>query len=157
MKQIKDWKILIISILISQLAGVIGTLFSTPAIPIWYATLEKPFFSPPNVVFGPVWITLYTLMGISLFLVWTSKSKKKERALSYFFVQLGLNTLWSYLFFGLQSPLLGLVGILGLLVAIIVTIREFRKISKNAAYLLYPYLAWVTFATLLNFFIWLLN
>lgn len=157
MIRIKSWSRLIISLVVSQAAGLLGSIFTLSAIPTWYALLEKPWFNPPNVVFGPVWTTLYTLMGFSLYLVWNAKTTVKQKALQLFFVQLALNTLWSYLFFGLKSPLLGFLGIVVLWVAIVMTVRVFRRISKTASYLLYPYLAWVTFAMLLNFFIWQLN
>ncbi len=155
----KDWWTLTFFILISQAAGLIGSLFTTPAIPGWYASLEKPEFSPPNWVFGPVWTTLYLLMGTAAFLVWHrgSPASAVRRALSVFWVQLALNAAWSILFFGLRSPLLGLVGIAALWLAIVVTIARFAPLSRLAAWLLAPYLAWVSFAALLNFEIYRLN
>ncbi|MDP2666697.1 MAG: TspO/MBR family protein [Candidatus Diapherotrites archaeon] len=150
----------ILSIGVCQLAGIAGALFTTPAIPIWYAALEKPFFTPPSWVFGPAWGLLYLLMGISLYLVWQergSKQKKVIPALKVFGLQLGLNLLWSISFFGLRSPALGFVVILLLGWAIWKTIRAFKPISARAAYLLYPYLLWVGFAALLNLAILFLN
>jgi tryptophan-rich sensory protein len=129
------------------------------AIPTWYATLNKPMFSPPNWLFGPVWTALYFLMGVSLFLVWKQGFKKKQvkSAVKVFLFQLVVNFLWSILFFGLQSPLLGLIDIVLMLGLIIYSIKLFYPISKIAAYLLVPYLLWVSFATLLNLFILILN
>lgn len=150
---------LIISILICQGAGITGSLFTSPAIKGWYAWLEKPSFNPPNWIFAPVWTLLFLLMGISLYLVWEKglESKKAKTALSIFTVQLILNILWSFFFFGLQSPLLGFIEIVLLWFAILATILSFYRISSKAALLLVPYILWVSFATLLNFSIWQLN
>ena len=149
---------LIASVILCQLAGFLGSLFTTPAIPTWYATLKKPFFTPPNWIFGPVWISLFILMGISLFYVWRRPDHPEfKKALIFFFVQLILNVLWSLAFFGLRLPLLGLVDIILLWIAILLTIRHFSKVSKFAGALLLPYLVWVSFATLLNFSLWILN
>ena len=157
MKRIDILKLLVCLIL-CQLAGFIGALFTTPAIPTWYATLRKPFFTPPNWIFSPVWISLFILMGISLFFVWRRPEHPKFKiALIFFFVQLILNTLWSVAFFGLKSPLLGLVDIVLLWIAILLTIQNFLKVSKMAGLLLLPYLLWVSFAALLNFSLWFLN
>ncbi len=147
------------SILICQGAGLIGSIFTTPAIPTWYATLRKPPFSPPNWLFAPVWITLFTLMGVSAFLVWRKGlgDPQVKVALSIFLVQLILNTLWSVVFFGLRSPLGGLIVISILWVAILLTILNFSKVSMAAGLLLVPYILWVSFAALLNLFIWRLN
>lgn len=150
---------LVMSIVICQLAGVIGSVFTTPAIPTWYATLKKPSFTPPNWVFSPVWITLFVLMGIAMFIVW-SKGLSDEGvkiALSIFGVQLILNVLWSVMFFGLRSPLAGLIDIAVLWIAILVTILYFLKVSNMAGILLIPYILWVSFAAVLNFSIWRLN
>lgn len=151
---------LIFSILICEGAGIIGAVFTTPSIPIWYATLNKPFFSPPNWIFGPVWTTLYFLMGVSLYLVWVKKDagkSLKSKAYQMFFAQLILNILWSIAFFGMKSPIVGLIVIIILWVLIIETIRRLAKVDKTASFLLYPYLVWVTFATVLNFSLWVLN
>lgn len=156
---IKDILKLIASIIICQLAGFIGSLFTTPAIPTWYKTLIKPSFSPPNSIFSPVWIALFLLMGISLFLVWqkNQKDKKVKIALLFFTVQLVLNILWSVIFFGLKSPLLAFIEIIILWFAILLTILKFLKVSKPAGALLLPYILWVSFAAFLNFFLWNLN
>lgn len=150
---------LVAAILVSFAAGAIGSLATTANIPTWYADLEKPFFSPPNWVFGPVWSLLYLLMGISLYLVWTAKGEKvlKQKAYIAYGVQLALNTLWSLVFFGLHAPWAGVVIIVLMIVAIVATMKSFWPLSKTATYLLVPYLAWVSFATLLNISIALLN
>ena len=149
---------LIASILLCQVAGFFGSLFTTPAIPTWYKTLNKPFFNPPNWIFSPVWISLFLLMGISQFMVWRRQDHPKfKTALIFFFVQLILNILWSIAFFGLRSPLLGFINIILLWIAILLTIQYFLKVSKFAGVLLLPYFLWVSFATLLNFFLWILN
>jgi len=149
---------LLVSIVISFVAGGIGSLATIPNIPTWYAALEKPFFNPPNWVFGPVWTLLYILMGASLYLVWTSKGKgSKQTAYRLFGAQLVLNALWSVVFFGLHQPWLAVVVIVALLVVLVVALRVFAKHSKAAAWLLIPYIAWVCFATVLNTGVALLN
>ncbi len=153
MKKI-DFRKLIPSILLCQTAGIIGALFTTPAIPSWYQTLNKPSFSPPNWLFGPAWLTLYTLMGITFSIIW---QKKNRPAIKLFLIHLFFNALWSILFFGLKNPLLGLVDILILWCLIVLMIVRFYKINKTASFLLLPYLLWVSFATVLNFFIFKLN
>ncbi len=138
-------------------AGVVGSFFTFDAISTWYASLNKPFFSPPNFVFGPVWTTLYIMMGISLYLVWTVESKLKKAAMRLFWVQLALNLAWSIVFFGMRNPDLAFVNILLMWVFIFLTIKAFYPISKTASYLLIPYLAWVSFASVLNLAIVILN
>ena len=152
------WK-LIISLFVCQLAGIIGSIFTTPAISTWYATLNKPSFSPPNWLFGPVWIALYILMGLSLYLVWRKQpdTPHANRGLILFCVQLVFNVLWSVAFFGLKSPIAGLVVIVVLWVLILLTILQFSKISELAAILLVPYIVWVTFAAILNLSLFVLN
>jgi benzodiazapine receptor len=153
-----DFLKLVASVILCQIAGFLGSLFTTPAIPTWYATLKKPFFTPPNWIFSPVWISLFILMGISLFFVWRRQGHPQfKKALIFFFVQLILNILWSLAFFGLRLPLLGLMDIILLWIAILLTIQHFSKVSKFAAALLLPYLLWVSFAALLNFSLWILN
>jgi len=154
---IKSIPKLITSLIIPQLAGVIGSLFTIDSISSWYTTLAKPEFTPPNYVFGPVWITLYFLMGISLYLVWTNKTLKSSIPLIIFAVQMFLNALWSIVFFGLESPMFGLLIIVTLWGMIALTIFLFWKISKPAAYMLLPYITWVSIATYLNYGIWILN
>ena len=149
---------LVASVILCQIAGFLGSLFTTPAIPTWYAALKKPFFTPPNWIFSSVWISLFILMGISLFFVWRRQGHPQfKKALTFFFVQLTLNVLWSLAFFGLRLPLLGLMDIILLWIAILLTIQNFLKVSKFAGVLLIPYLLWVGFAALLNFSLWILN
>lgn len=152
MKKIKIYK-LIVSIIVCQLAGVLGSLFTS--VDSWYMNLIKPNFNPPNWIFGPVWIVLYFLMGISLYIIWNKKDSKIQ--LSLFWVQLVLNSLWSILFFGLKAPFLAFIEIIILWIAILITIISFYKKSKIAAYLLIPYIIWVSFATVLNFCLFYLN
>ena len=150
---------LVISIVACQCAGVIGSIFTTAAIPTWYAALQKPPFSPPNWLFAPAWVTLYLLMGIAAFLIWRQGLGQKEvkTALVIFLVQLVLNALWSVVFFGLESPLYGMVVIIALWVVILLTILRFFKLSTAAGALLLPYILWVSFAAVLNVSIWVLN
>jgi tryptophan-rich sensory protein len=149
----------IISVVLCQVAGIVGSLFTTSAIPTWYANLKKPFFAPPNWVFAPVWTTLYLLMGISLFIVWNTGVEKSSvrKSIAIFSIQLLLNAFWSYLFFGLKSPLLGLIEITAMWFMILLTIFSFSKVSRKAALLLVPYLMWVSLASYLNYSILILN
>lgn len=148
-----------IAIIGCELVGILGTPFTIQAIPNWYTTLNKPFFAPPNWIFGPVWTTLYALTGIAIYLIWNhGKDKTKvTKAMQLFLAQLVLNFLWTPLFFGLRSPSLGLIDIIAMWVCIVLTIKAFYELSKTAAYLLIPYLLWVTFATALNAAILFLN
>ncbi len=150
---------LIIAIIVSELAGIIGSVFTTPSIASWYAGLIKPALNPPPWVFGPVWTTLFLLMGIAAFLVWRKGLDRKDVkiALGIFLGQLVLNTFWSIIFFGLHSPGSAFVEIIFLWLAILATIIAFARISKLAAWLLIPYILWVSFASYLNFMIWTLN
>ncbi len=146
-------------VLICQLAGGIGTIFTIPAIPNWYATLNKPSFSPPNWLFGPVWLVLYTMMGIGVWLIWQKREKSKEAkfGVGLFFVHLLVNAAWSPIFFGMKNLFCALIIIVMMWAMIVWLILVWGKIDKRAAYLLVPYLMWVSFATALNFFIWKLN
>ncbi|HEY4503735.1 MAG TPA: TspO/MBR family protein [Candidatus Paceibacterota bacterium] len=157
--EIKNIIRLIITITISELAGIIGSIFTFSAIPTWYATLAKPTLNPPSWIFGPVWTTLYALMGISAFLVWKKGWDHKDvrKALGVFLFQLVLNAVWSIIFFGLHSPLWALVNIIFMWLAIVWTMVIFYKISKPAMWLLLPYILWVSFASYLNYSIWILN
>lgn len=160
MLKLKSFKKLLISLLLPQLAGFLGSFFTRPAISSWYTFLKKPSFSPPNWVFGPAWITLYFLMGISIYLIWTSSSKEKtesKKIFVLFWIHLLVNALWSLVFFGLKSPAGALVNIIILWVLIIILIIKFWRINKWASYLLIPYFFWVTFASILNYSIWFLN
>lgn len=145
---------LVISIVVAQSAGLIGTVFTISAIPTWYAYLNKPIFSPPNWLFGPVWTVLYTLIGISLYRIWI---KNKKSSLKLFFFHLFLNAIWSPVFFGAKNLGLAFLIILLMDVTLIIIIKRFIKIDKLAAYLLVPYLLWISFASLLNFSLWTLN
>jgi tryptophan-rich sensory protein len=149
----------VVSLGICLLAGGLGTIFTVSSIPTWYAALNKPVFSPPNYLFAPVWTILYILMGIGLYLVWKKgiKTKKSREAVYTFGVQLFLNAIWSPIFFGYKNIFLALIVIILMLFFIVKTIVLFAKIDKKAAYLLYPYAAWVSFATILNFSVWILN
>jgi translocator protein len=140
------------SIIICEAAGVVGSIFTIPSIQSWYATLNKPAINPPSWVFGPVWTTLFLLMGISLYLVWA-----KGKVPVIFWVQLVLNVLWSIIFFGWQQPGVAFFELIMLWFAILYTIINFWRVSKPAAYLLLPYIVWVTFAGFLNYSLWLLN
>ena len=150
---------LLISVLACQCAGFIGSIFTTPSIPTWYATLQKPTFTPPNWLFAPAWITLYLLMGISAFIIWRRgvDNRGVREALIVFLIQLILNSLWSVVFFGLKSPLYGVVVIIVLWIAILFTILKFFKLSTVAGGLLLPYILWVSFAAALNISVWVLN
>lgn len=149
---------LIASVLISQAAGAIGSLFTVQNIPTWYAGLNKPSFNPPNYLFGPVWITLYFIMGIAFYLVWRkSETENIKSAVWLFMIQLALNSVWSIIFFGYKNPMLGFMEIIVMWVFIVLCIVKFYPISKVAAWLLVPYLLWVSFASVLNFKIWMLN
>jgi tryptophan-rich sensory protein len=177
-----NWLKLIISLIIPQIAGWIGSLFTIPAIASWYSTLTKPALNPPSWVFGPVWTMLFILIGISLFIVWkknwqvrnalfTSEGKtwnpwtkrfwsgdwKKANIIAIFWIQLVLNVLWSFIFFGLHQPGLAFFELLALWFSIIYLIINFYRVSKAAAWLLLPYILWVTFAGYLNLMIWMMN
>jgi len=144
---------------VCQSAGFIGALITAPAIPTWYEELIQPSFRPPNWVFAPVWTTLYLLMGISMFLVWrkAETSILRRNAVAAFVLQLALNMSWSIAFFGFRSPLGGMIVIVLLLAAIIAMTGIFYRISRPAAYLQIPYVLWVSFASILNLSIFILN
>ena len=150
---------LLASIIVCELAGIIGSIVTISNISTWYATLNKPSFAPPNWLFGPVWITLYLLMGISLYLVWMQGISKKEVkiGIALFATQLFINAIWSPVFFGLHALQLSFYIILAMWTFISLTMVRFFGISKPAAYLLVPYIAWVSIAAVLNYFIWILN
>ncbi|CAN5307395.1 tryptophan-rich sensory protein [soil metagenome] len=150
---------LTISILACLILGGLSGISTTSAITGWYTTLIKPAFNPPNWIFGPAWTLLYILMGISFALIWNKGWEKKEvkNALGIFIIQLVLNLIWSVLFFAMQNPAIAFIDIIILWMLIFLTIKKFFPINKIAAYLLIPYLLWVSFATLLNASIWYLN
>jgi len=140
-------------------AGGIGSLATMKAIPTWYRGLAKPSFNPPNWLFGPAWTLLYLLMAVAAFLVWKQGfgAPGVKLALAVFLVQLVLNALWSILFFGMRSPLAGLVDIAVLWLTILATIVLFFRVSTAAGILLLPYITWVSFAAVLNAAILRLN
>lgn len=145
-------------IVLALLAGAFGSYFTFQSIPTWYASLEKPDFTPPNWVFGPVWTALYLMMAVAAFLVAEKGITKGSKiALGVYGFQLAINGIWSFAFFGLKSPILGLVVIVLLWFAIAETMILFARISKTAAWLMVPYILWVTFAAFLNFTILQLN
>ncbi len=150
---------LVTAIFVSEFAGIVGSVFTIPAIPNWYAALDKPFLNPPSWIFGPVWTILYFLMGISVFLIWRKGLKRKEVkvAICIFILQLILNIVWSVFFFGFHDLGMAFIEIVVLWLAIFGTMSVFYKISMLATYLLIPYILWVTFAGYLNYAIWALN
>ncbi len=150
---------LLLCIFVCELAGIVGSFFTIPAIPTWYAGLAKPLLNPPSWLFGPVWTILYALMGIAAFLIWKQGWRHKEvkMALSIFGAQLIANATWSIIFFGARNPFYALIDILVLWIFILITIVVFYRISKPAAYLLLPYICWVSFALYLNYTIYILN
>lgn len=139
-------------ILVSLGVGFLSGIVTQNAIPTWYADLKKPFFSPPNWIFAPIWILLYTLMGLAAGRVWFYGKVLllKKKALYYFAIQLILNGLWPLMFFGFRNPLLALINIIILWILIQRCIFLFQHIDRKASLMLYPYLIWVTFATFLN-------
>jgi len=150
---------IVVSIAVCELAGIVGSVFTMPSIPGWYAGLAKPSFNPPNWIFGPVWTLLYALMGLAAYLVYEKGFKRPEvkKALAVFAAQLVMNTLWSIVFFGAHRILGAAVVIVLLWAMILATILLFHRISKAAAYLLVPYILWVSFATVLNASLYVLN
>jgi len=149
----------LIAIVISFAAGAIGSLATMSSIPTWYAALNKPPFNPPNWLFGPAWTILYIMMGISSYLIWEKGWEKPEVkiALALFAIQLILNSSWSVLFFGTHSLIRGFVCIVFLWFAILLTMIKFFALSSTAGWLLVPYILWVSFASILNYFIMVLN
>jgi benzodiazapine receptor len=149
---------LIISITIPLLIGFFGSIFTSQSINTWYVTLQKPEFNPPNWIFAPVWTILFIFIGISFFWVWQQNfGGQKTKAITIYSIQLILNWLWSILFFGLQKPLYSFIEIIILLIIIIVNAVIFYRITPKAGYILIPYILWVSFASVLNLFIVLLN
>jgi tryptophan-rich sensory protein len=170
-----DWLKLVVSLIIPQIVGWMGSIFTIPVITTWYSTLTKPALNPPSWVFGPVWTTLFLLIGISLFIVWKknwqvqnqllddrgkswnpwtkrfwSGDWQKGNIIAIFWIQLVLNVAWSYIFFGLHQPGLAFFELLALWFSILYLIINFYRVSKTAAWLLLPYILWVTFAAYLN-------
>lgn len=148
---------LVLSLVLPQLSGLVGSYFTINAIPTWYTYLNKPSFSPPNWLFGPVWLTLYLMMGIAVYLNWIKNTKQAKFNVRLFFIHLFFNLIWTPVFFGLKDTLFALYIIIMIWIFIVVMIINFRKVNKVSSILLIPYLFWVSFATLLNYFIWKLN
>ena len=152
------WK-LTIAIVVCEATGIVSAIISNAGMNAWFQTLKKPSWNPPAYLFGPVWTALYALMGISFWLVWTAKASEKNKTNAYliFGCQLFFNFWWSILFFKYHSPSFAFVDIILLVITILLTIFAFAKFSKIAAWLLVPYISWVTFASFLNYTIWFLN
>lgn len=150
---------IIILLIICLGIGFLGSLVTQSGVNTWFSSIEKPSFNPPNWLFGPVWTTLYICIAVAGGLVWDKIDTNPlvKKALLFFAAQLFLNSLWSFLFFGLKNPLLALIEIILLLLVIFETYILFSKINKTAGYLFIPYLLWVSFATVLNASIWWLN
>jgi len=149
-----------IALLVCLAVGYSASTVTTPSVESWYPTLIKPIFNPPNWIFMPMWTLLYILMAVAAGLVWDKIKEQNDvvkKALLFFIIQLTLNAIWSYLFFGLKNPLLALIEIALLWLMIYETYLKFTKINKTAGYLLIPYMAWVAFAAILNASIWWLN
>lgn len=149
---------IIISIFIAQSAGIIGSIFTAASVKTWYLAIDKPAWNPPSWVFGPVWVTLYLLMGVAAFFIWEQRDLPLAKsALWLYGIQLVLNAFWSILFFGLKNPGLAFAEIVILLVFILATTVLFWRIKPWVGALMIPYIAWVSFATYLNYTIWQLN
>lgn len=153
------WIKLAISITAPLAVGTVSGFFTTPEIDTWYQTIKKPSWQPPNWLFGPVWTTLYLMMGVALWLVWTAKAEasKKGMAVTLWIIQLVLNFFWSFVFFKRHQIDWALGEILVLWLFIVLTIFAFARIRTAAAWLLVPYVSWVTFATVLTYTIYKLN
>ncbi len=157
MKRIDFFK-LVASIILPLSLGALAGMFTSSAAPEWYATLIRPSISPPNWLFGPVWTTLYIIMGLSLFLIWKQvRCKERNRAIFVFLFQLALNFCWSFIFFYFNKIGFALAEIILLWLSIIVMLIQFYRIKALAAYINIPYLLWVSFATILNASYYLLN
>jgi benzodiazapine receptor len=149
---------LVISIVVPLAVGFGSSLFMGSSIVTWYAALNKPWFTPPNVLFAPVWTVLYILMGVALFLVWRSpRNRTRDIGIALFAVQLIVNALWTIAFFGQQNILYGLLIIVPLWILVAATIYQFYKVDKRASYLLVPYIIWLSIATALNASVYVLN
>lgn len=149
---------LILSIVLTLLIGFIGSLITNKSLDTWYNTIKKPSFNPPNWLFAPVWTILFIMIGLSFYFVWERGFGNKVKTLLFvFLLQLVLNLLWSYSFFELTNPLLAFIVIIILWIAILINIIIFYKVSKIAGFLLIPYILWVSFASILNLAIVILN
>lgn len=155
----KNWVRLVIALLLPQVAGITAALVTETGESSWYRTLQKPDWNPPNWLFAPVWTTLYIMMGVAFYLIWKSSapSAQKRPAMRFWITQLVFNFFWTIVFFGLHQPGWALAEICCLWMLILITIFLFARISRLAAWLLVPYISWVSFAALLNYAIWELN
>ena len=155
----RNWGKLVLSVVVCNIAGAIGALFTAPAVGGWYSHLNKPPINPPDWIFAPVWTALYVAMGLSFYIIWIKVGtlRKLRIPAAFFGAQLLLNSLWSVIFFGFKLPLLAFIEILVLWAAIIYTIKIFYSISRAAGNLLVPYILWVSFAAVLNLWIVMLN
>jgi len=149
----------LVSISLPVAVGAVAGLFTASSVKTWFVTLNKPSFNPPSWLFAPVWTTLYIVMGIAFFIIWQSKANEiiKKRSMKIYFVQLFFNFTWSFVFFYAQQPGWALVNIVVLWLLIAITIFWFSQISRVSAWLMVPYILWVSFATALNYAIWQLN
>jgi tryptophan-rich sensory protein len=149
----------VLAVLVPEVVGAVSGIATQSSVSTWYPTLEKPWFTPPDAVFAPVWITLYAMMGVASWLVWREGPRRAttQIALAVYAVHLVLNAAWSLVFFGLRAPGGGLVVIVVLVGAVIATMRRFARVRALAAWLLAPYLVWVLYATALNATIWWMN
>lgn len=154
-----NYSVAALCIILAELVGITGTVFTLPNIPAWYSTLNKPFFAPPNWLFSPVWTTLYALIGLSAYLIWRRYrfNKKSREYWQYFGAQMILNFIWTPVFFGLKETGLAYAIIVAMAICIYQTIRTGSRLERWAGYILYPYLVWVTFASFLNLSIYILN
>ena len=149
-----------IVVVICLVVGYVSGMVTRTSITTWYPTLVKPSFNPPNWIFAPVWTSLYVMMGVAAGFIWNQITTQKSavtKALQFFIIQLVLNALWSYLFFGLHNLMLATIEVVLLWLMIFETYSQFAKINKTASYLMLPYLAWVSFASVLTASIWWLN
>ncbi len=146
-------------VFVCEFAGVVGSIFTVGSIPTWYQTLVKPSFNPPNWIFGPVWTTLYALMGISVYRIWRlgMHREKVRDAVVLFCMHLVLNAVWSPVFFGARNIPIAFAIIAIMWLTLIALIFRFERLDKVSAYMLTPYLAWISFAMILNYNLWILN
>ena len=152
------FKCALVALTVVAAAGTIGSLATTPNIPTWYAGLTKPAFNPPNWIFAPVWTALYVMMAAAFFrILRLPASAQRRSAIIAFLGQMALNALWSVVFFAMRSPPVGFLVIVSLWTLIFLTMLRFLTLDRTAGWLLAPYLAWVTFAAVLNGAIWSLN
>lgn len=155
----KNWIKAVIAISIPLMVGGVSGYFTVAGVGSWYTQINRPTWNPPNWLFGPVWTTLYIMMGIALYLVWKSRlnTPLKSNAILFWSIQMTLNFFWSFIFFNQHLIGFAFVEMVMMWLAILVTIFAFSKINKYAAWLMVPYIAWVSFAGILNFTIWKLN